>query len=531
MGLDLPFLFGIKILMIVNKIIIVGGGSAGWMTAATLIRLFPNKKITLIESADTPVVGVGESTLGFINHWLQLLKIKDEDFMKECDATYKLSIKFNNFYHERSGSFHYPFGDPYEAELPGGKNAWYFKKLTSKLPLAWTDYASFLYPAMSLVKHNRFGENINGDLNNFDLAKNSAYHFDAIKFGQVLKNKICIPEGVEHIIDDIKTCQRNERGYVIGLNDKYAADLYIDCTGFKSLLLGEMMKVPFISYNDLLPNDSALAGQIPYTDKEKELVAYTECSAIQNGWVWRIPSWNKIGTGYVYSSKYVDDKQAEVQMHAHMFDKWGLDTRDTLELKKINMRVGRHKDIFYKNVCAIGLSAGFIEPLESNGLFTVHQFLLNLARTLHQEHINQFERDSFNHRCNLEFDRFAEFVAMHYYLSNRKDTKYWRDLQDKQIIDLKKQPSMDINNGLNLKVFNNYDSNGGMHCVGTGMRQLPIDPTEICLQNDITDFEKFTKEHIEPYIVKRDNLVKAWDIVAQTKPKLIDVLKKIHEGN
>ena len=142
--------------------------------------------------------------------------------------------------------------------------------------------------------------------------------------------------------------------------------MYIDCTGFKSLLLDKTLKEPFESYADLLPNDSAWATKLNYKNKEKELVSYTNCTAIENGWVWNIPLWSRIGTGYVYSSKFVDDETALKQFKKHL-------NNEDIEAHNIKMRVGIHNRLWVKNVVAIGLSAGFIEPLESNGLFTVHE--------------------------------------------------------------------------------------------------------------------------------------------------------------
>jgi tryptophan halogenase len=164
-----------------------------------------------------------------------------------------------------------------------------------------------------------------------------------------LKNNYSMPKGVKHIQEDIISIEQDENG-IKSLYNKYTADLYIDCTGFKSLLLGETLKEPFESYADLLPNNSAWATRIPYKDKEKELVGYTNCTAIENGWVWNIPLWSRIGTGYVYSDKFIDDDSALKQFKNY------LGTED-LEFKKIKMRVGIHKRLFVKNVCAIGLAA------------------------------------------------------------------------------------------------------------------------------------------------------------------------------
>jgi hypothetical protein len=284
-----------------NKIIIVGGGSAGWMTAATLIKTFPNKDITLIESPNIPIIGVGESTIGGIKFWTKYLEIDDKDFLKHTDGSYKLSIKFTDF-GKKGTSFHYPFGEPHTDGNHAGLNDWWFKKFLNP-ELDNSDYATCHFPQMALVNNNKIDYN-NSQIIPFDFDKHTAYHFDATKFGLWLKENYCLPRGVKHIKEDITSIEKDDNG-IKSLNKKHTADLYIDCTGFKSLLLGETLKEPFESYSDMLPNNSAWATRIPYENKEEELVPYTNCTALGNGWVWNIPLWSRIGTGYVYSDKYI----------------------------------------------------------------------------------------------------------------------------------------------------------------------------------------------------------------------------------
>jgi hypothetical protein len=502
-----------------NKIIIVGGGSAGWMTAATLISQFPNKEITVIESPDIPTVGVGESTLGQINNWLDLLGIKNEDFMPYTDASYKLSIRFEDFYKKEDGGFHYPFGPVIENPRLGLKQIWFLKKLLyPETPV--TDYANMLYQNMALVNNNVLFKNDSKELDTFSFEKDVAYHFDAIKFGLWLKEKYCKPKGVKHILDNIQTVETNNEG-VTSLNNTYTADMYIDCTGFKSLLLGNAMQEPFNSYLNLLPNNKAWATRIPYSDKENELVPYTNCTAIENGWVWNIPSWERIGTGYVYSDKYVSDEEALNQFKKHL-DKKQSDYSNS-KFKNIKMRVGIHNRLFVKNVCAIGLSAGFIEPLESNGLISVHEFLINLVKIMkrgEQDTISQWDRDNFNVECKRFFNGFTEFVAMHYALSHRDDTEYWRDISNKSFYENRitdDSIKLDLLAKMNNKQWLNSDA--GVHCIGTGLRYFGFD----MLTDTSSDEEK-------AMIELRDLEVKKWNTVCKDKPKLIQFLKEnIHK--
>ena len=470
-----------------KKIIILGGGSSGWMTAATLINQFPEKEITLIESPNSPILGVGESTLGSIKNWTELLQLDEKKFMKETDAIYKLSIKFTDFY-KKGESFHYPFGLAHVEGNRAGLNDWWFKKFF-KPNTPYSDYADCLFPNMALVNQNKFSDKAIPEIN-FNPKTDSAYHFDAVKFGVWLKNSYCIPKGVKHIEEEINNIKQNEHG-IESINN-YTADLFIDCTGFKSLLLGEALKEPFESYSDLLINDSAWATRIPYKDKNTEMVPYTNCTAIENGWVWNIPLWSRIGTGYVYSSKFVDDDTALKQLKNHI-------KVEDAEFKKIKMRVGIHRRLWVKNVVAIGLSAGFIEPLESNGLFSVHEFLIKLIRNLQREKISQWDRDNFTFSCKKIFRTFAEFVALHYALSHRDDTEYWRNCLNKDwcehLINLKP----DMIHGLKAAALDRdlhyrFETQGGLSCIAAGMHWAPTDLVSLFYENCDANHEKWKKD-------------------------------------
>ena len=459
-----------------DSIVIVGGGSAGWMSAATLIRFFPNKKITLIESKDIPIIGVGESTLGFIRLWMGALGIDEQDFMKYTDASYKLSIKFTDFYKKNSGSFHYPFGSPYFAkESFFGLRDWQLKKYYyPNTPVQ--DYCRTFFPAMSLIEKNKIGKNEKGNLGEFRFDMDVAYHFDATKFSLWLRDSYSIPRGVNHIQASVKKVIVDDDGVkeiILDNGNIITADLYIDCTGWKSLLLGESLKVPFISYNDIIPNNRAWATQVPYIDKEKELEPYTNCTAIGNGWVWNIPLWSRIGTGYVYSDKYISKEDALEQFKNHLKTKMTVPNADRisddLDFKDIEMRIGIHERPWEKNVVAIGLACGFIEPLESNGLLTVHDFLLKLVKYLGRDIISRWDQDGYNAGIRKFFQEFAEFVALHYALSTRTDTEYWRDISKKSfcpsMVNLDPTSVIGFANFAQTKFnqTNLYHDNGGIH--------------------------------------------------------------------
>mgnify|MGYP003111748356 FL=1 len=496
--------------MKVKKIIILGGGSAGWMTAAMFIKAFPKKDITVIESKNIKTVGVGESTLGHINHWLDFLGIKDKDFMPFTKASYKLSIRFEDFYKKGDGGYHYPFGQVAESENTSLKEIWFYKKLLNK-KIHKSDYANFISPQMALVNNNVLFKNENGELPFYNFKYDVAYHFDAAKFGEWLKTYYCKPKGVKHIVDDVETIQQNQNG-ITSLNKKYKADLFIDCTGFKSLLLGQTLKEPFNSYSDLLPNNKAWATSLPYKNKEKELKPYTNCTAINNGWVWNIPSWDKIGTGYVYSDKFISDQEALKEFKQYLKKKGSDYSKSTFN--NISMKVGIHKRIFVKNVCAIGLSAGFIEPLESNGLLSVHEFLFMLINVLQRGSVSQWDRDNFNHTARNFFDGFVEFISYHYALSHRTDTPYWKAINKKSFYDRRL-----LNTGLEKNIecyMNNNDrfrSDAGVHYISTGMNYLKY------------NFLKLN-DNIKNKIKQRQEEVKRWNNICKNKTSLLKFLKE-----
>lgn len=426
-----------------NKIVIVGGGSAGWMSAATMIRAFPQKEIYVIESKDHPIIGVGESTLGYIKRWTDYIGLDEESFFSVTDASYKLSIKFTDFYKKDFPAFHYPFSMPIEVNGRNPFTDWCLKKYFYP-ETTNDDMVRTLFPASVLFENNKFSED-NPILKSYSVANDVAYHFDAVKFGVWLRENYCLPRGVKLISGTITKVNVNDDGIeslILDDGSVVTSDLFIDCTGFKSMLLGENLNEPFVSYADMLPNNKAWAARVPYKDRSKELEGFTNCTAIENGWVWNIPLWSRIGTGYVYSDKFVSKEDALEEYKKYLMSNKRIIPRtreevDSLEYKEITFRVGIHERTFVKNVVGIGLAAGFIEPLESNGLFSVHEFLLKLIDILQRDDVNQFDRDMYNITVGKMFDEFAKFVAMHYALSHRDDTEYWKSVTKRQFINYK----------------------------------------------------------------------------------------------
>ena len=245
--------------------------------------------------------------------------------------------------------------------------------------------------------------------------------------------------------------------------------------------------VKFNGIENIIPNNKAWATHIPYTDKSKQLEPFTNCTALSNGWTWNIPLWSRIGAGYVYSDKYISDDEALEEFKDYIRTRYDNIPIEDLEFKPITMRNGIHEKTWEKNVVAIGLSSGFVEPLESTGLMTTYEWLLSLIYTLRKGFVNQWDRDAFNYALRNIFYGHANFVGMHYALSSRDDTPYWQDITERVRID----PT--INNSLNYetemgenlellyyatsayKYHQFREGTAGFQCVAAGMNYSPID--------------------------------------------------------
>ena len=410
--------------MKVNTICVLGGGTAGWMSAASLVKNFPDKKVILIESEDVPRIGVGESTTQKIRYWLNDLGIKDSDFMKECDATYKLSILFKNF-NDGYGDWHYPFTSN---QLPPGTRFdiadWFIHSAINKdVPVS--DFARWITPNYKCLEEKRIPTS---NFPGFDFHHQSGFHFDALKFSNWLRDNYCIPRGVVHKTATISDVEYLDDGGIKCLieNDgtQHHADLFIDCTGFRSFLLQDKLGTEWDSASDILINNKAWATTIEYTDRKEEMSCYTTCTALKNGWSWNIPLTSRMGTGYVYCDKFTTDEEALEEFKEHL-------GYPEATYRQIKFKTGITKKVWNKNVVGIGLSSSFIEPLESNGILMIHEFLLALCDVLsRRDKVNAIDKNTFNLRTRNSYYDFAYFVAFHFGLQTRDDTPYWKHYTD-----------------------------------------------------------------------------------------------------
>ena len=416
-----------------DNIVIVGGGSAGWMTAATLIKVFPNKNITVVESADVSAVGVGESTTQLMRRWQHFLEIPDIDFLTKCNATNKLSIRFENFHKKDGVGFHYPFGRLDERYFNVAD--WFAHQ--SLTGVSFEDLVSDMSPISECLDTNKvpttpFGDNFVGTT--WSLENDAAWHFDTHKFYAYLRDDYCLPKGVKRVVAHVTDTTTDAEGFITSVHTKQGnitGDLFFDCTGFKRVLIEGAMNEPWVEFNNKTYTDSAWAAARPYKDKEKELRLYTNSVALDYGWVWEIPTWERIGTGYNYASKYISDEQALAEFKEYLGP-----VADEMEFRHIKMRNGMSKRLWVKNCVSIGLSGAFIEPLESNGLMSVHEFLLNFVNIAEgKDTLNNFDAHTFNHVNKEQFLDFADFVTIHYAMTVRDDTQYWRDIQNQEFND------------------------------------------------------------------------------------------------
>lgn len=533
----------------VKKIIIVGGGSAGWMSAAVLSSRFPDKEIAVIESPDVPIIGVGESTLGTINQFLSLLNLEDTDWMAYCHATYKLAIKFSHF-SDKNEVFYYPFGVKDQQNCQSGIADWYIKKtLNPETPV--TDFYESFYSSMPFIYESKIYDNKDGQLPGFSFRTDAAYHMDATLFGQFLKEKYCIPRGVVHIEQHIDNIVLDDKGYIDYLElrnkDQLSADLYLDCTGFRSLLLEETLKTPFASFSNSLPNNKAWTCHIPYVDKEKEMENVTDCKAIENGWVWNIPLYNRIGAGYVYCDKFVSDEEALEEFKRHldgpdMTVPYSERSKD-LKFKLISIKNGIHNRCWNKNVVGVGLSYGFIEPLESTGLLSVQEILLRLCETLSYRTVNNIHIDNFNYIVEGIMQGFKHFVSFHYTLSARRDTPYWRYVTEEITMEprmyddkLKELPNQVSEMATRLLQSHNVPGDphmGGMPDILVGMHTIPTNSVTLDIVGSILEArqgqkpEFFSQQTQEYWNQKKDYIRR----IAESAPSHYQYLKEnIYDG-
>jgi Tryptophan halogenase len=417
-----------------SSITIVGGGTAGWLTAAFLNRFCKSRdakhplEITLIESPSIPIVGVGEASLPGMVVLLNQLGISESEFFKATDATFKVAAHFINWNHDEKGQpteFLNVLNAP--GALDGRQLADYFvtydaARAASNAGMA---YVRAFSPAVDIVLRNLAPRRPGAP--EFSAELGYTYHFDATKLATFLRD-IATSRGVKHILDDVDAVNLDERGFVKSLSlrreGEHAIELVIDCTGFRGSILQQALGEPFEPYIDYLLNDRAAVVQIPHKDPGV-MAPTTRATGFSAGWNFNIPLTTRVGTGYVFSSQFISEEKAVEELLAFYGDQ-----AKGCEPRVIPMRTGRVRNAWVKNCVAMGLASGFIEPLEATAIF-----MSDLgARWLHHYMPTQdFEPElaaAYNRQVRRLYEEVRDLVQLHYHLNNRRDTEYWKAARD-----------------------------------------------------------------------------------------------------
>lgn len=408
-----------------KKFVIVGGGTAGWMAANLLAHKWGAEKasVTLVESPDIGIIGVGEGSTPTLKRFFDILDITDREWMPACNATYKVNIQFEGW-SPNSGvaSYSHPFISQVDTFT---QRAFMVNCRTRRLGLdTHTAPEDFLLNGV-LAQQNK------GPVTpeNFPFRMEYGYHFDSGLLGQFLAQH-AQKNNVTHIQGKVAQVASHPNGDIASLmldDDRVIeGDFFIDCTGFRSLLMRETLKVKFQDFKRNLFNDSAVV--LP-TEMGDTVPVETKSTALSAGWCWKIPLTNRFGNGYVYSADHISHEQAEREFREHL----GI-TDDNVECRRLSMNVGQLEKHWANNCLAIGLSQGFIEPLEATALHLV-QVAIELFMIKYEEgKFSHQYRDEFNQKISHRFERVRDYIVAHYKLNTRNDSEYWRANRDNQYL-------------------------------------------------------------------------------------------------
>jgi tryptophan halogenase len=394
----------------IKKVVIAGGGTAGWMTAAALSKtLGRTLDIRLIESDEIGTVGVGEATIPTLLTFHRLLDINEQEFMAAVQATFKLGIGFENW---RNIDEHYihSFGETGRDHWTAGFQHFWLKGLRRGIA---KDYGDFCLE-LKAAQESRFAHLPKGGLN-------YAYHLDASLYAAYLR-KFSEGFGIERIEGKIVDVGRNaESGFIeflaLDSGERIDGDLFVDCTGFRGLLIEQTLHAGFEDWTHWLPCDSAVAVQ---TESTGEAIPYTRSIARAAGWQWRIPLQHRTGNGIVYSSRFISDAEALETLLANV------EGARLTEPRIIRFRPGQRLQPWKKNCIAIGLAGGFIEPLESTSIHLIQRGIIRMMQLFPSAGIRQADIDEYNQQTRFEIENIRDFIVLHYYVTDRQDSPFWR---------------------------------------------------------------------------------------------------------
>lgn len=467
-----------------KKFVIVGGGTAGWMAASCLSRLFAanpasGHELVLIESEAIGTVGVGEATIPTILDFIHFLKLDQADFIRKTNATMKLAIKFRDW-RALDDEFWHPFGTlgPSIENRPMF-NYWFARNGQG----APTGELMDLSIAIQLAEQNKFALPDNDPRSPFGGLK-FALHFDASLVAKYLHD-YAVGKGCKRIegrVVDVAQSGANEIAAItLESGETIGGDFFIDCSGFRSLLIDQALGSPYEDWSEWLPCDSAIAAP---TALEDQTNPYTVSTARSAGWTWRIPLQNRTGNGYVYASRFISDEDAKAEFLS------ALGSEPTAEPRVLRFTGGMRRECWRGNCLALGLASGFLEPLEST---SIHLVFINLFRFLDHFPATRPEQkliDRFNRLASDEMEEIRDFLILHYCLSERRDSQFWRHVTSMDLPDsLTRKIDLFTQSGRILSqhddLFTNISWASVLH--GMGSKPAAIDPLTGLIPDDFKD--------------------------------------------
>ena len=408
----------------IRNVVVVGGGTAGWLTAAIIAarhrgRIPASFSVTLVESPNVPIIGVGEGTWPTLRSTLKKIGVSETEFFRECDAAFKQGALFAKWTTGAEDDAYY-----HPLVLPQG-----FDQIN--LVPHWLhqgDGRSFcdtVCPQGTICDEGLAPKTITTP--EYQGLQNYAYHLDAGKFAPFLQRHSTEKLGVRHVLADVQRVELAENGDIKSIVTEQAGaiegDLFVDCTGFASLLLGKALDVGFKECSDVLFCDTALAIQVPYESEQSPISTHTKSTAQSAGWIWDIGLPTRRGVGHVFSSHHLSDDEAERELRAYIGDA----VKDK-PVRKIKLRAGHREQFWKRNCVAVGIAAGFLEPLESSAIVLIELSAKMIAEQMPaNREVMDIVAKRFNESTMYRWGRIIDFLKLHYVLSKRRDTAFWRD--------------------------------------------------------------------------------------------------------
>ncbi len=456
-----------------KKIVILGGGTAGWMAANLMAARWQDRDfdISLIEAPDIGIIGVGEGSTPQLKGFMDSIGVDESEWMPACKATYKAGITFRGW-STKSGfpSYFHPFpAQPDDYTAP----AFFYNSYVRRQGIDVEGHPDHFFLATYLAQHKLAPI----APEHFPFEINYGYHFDSGLLGQFL-SKVAAGRGVDHVRAKVTDVKLDERGDIEALltdeGQRIEADVFVDSSGFRALLIQQALRVPFVSFDKNLFNDAAVVMPTP---PDEDVECQTISTALKNGWAWRIPLTHRIGNGYVYSSGFCSADEAETELREHL----GLLDSD-VEARHLKMRVGRVERHWEKNCLAIGLSQGFIEPLEATALHLVQETVVGFIEAYEEGGFTDRYRQRFNDSVNERFENVRNYIVCHYRVNSRTDTEYWIENGRNNHLSSSLRGvletwvgSKNLSDELDRQKIDNYYPSMSWHCLLAGYGLYPTD--------------------------------------------------------